>query len=214
MDNKKHIQQLIKRYPQLANLKNEIEKAANAIIDSYENGGKILVCGNGGSASDSDHIVGELMKSFEGKRPLSQTLKSNIENISGERGMYISDKLQQGLPAISLTAHSALISAVANDIDGDLVFAQQVTGYGNSGDIIIGMSTSGNSQNVIDALIVAKAKGLVTIGFSGETGGKMKEFCEILINVPEKRTAFVQELHLPVYHTLCLMVENHFFGTK
>ena len=214
VDNNSHIQQLIKRYPQLTVLKTEIEKAGNAIIDSYKNGGKILVCGNGGSASDSDHIVGELMKSFEGKRPLSQTLKTQLENVSGERGMYLSDKLQQGLPAISLTAHSALISAVANDIDADLVFAQQVTGYGNSGDILIGMSTSGNSQNVIDALIVAKAKGLITIGFSGESGGKMKEFCDILINVPERRTAFVQELHLPVYHVLCLMAEDYFFQNK
>lgn len=214
MDNYKHIQQLINRYPQLADLKNEIEKAGNAIIDSYKNGGKLLVCGNGGSASDSDHIVGELMKSFEGKRPLNQTFKANLENVSGDRGMYLSEKLQQGLPAISLTAHAALTSAVANDIDVDLVFAQQITGYGDAGDILIGMSTSGNSQNVIDALIVAKAKGLVTIGLTGKTGGRMKEFCDILINVPQTRTAFVQELHLPVYHTLCMMVEDYFFQKK
>ena len=211
MENNKHIQQLIKRYPQLINLKNEIEKAGNAIIDSYKNGGKLLVCGNGGSASDSDHIVGEFMKSFERKRPLSHTLKANLENVSSDRGMYLAEKLQQGLPAISLSAHAVLTSAVANDIDGDLVFAQQITGYGNNGDILIGMSTSGNSQNVIDALIVAKAKGLVTIGLTGKTGGQMKEFCDILINVPETRTAFVQELHLPVYHTLCMMVEDYFF---
>jgi D-sedoheptulose 7-phosphate isomerase len=214
VDNYKHIQQLINRYPQLADLKNEIEKAGNAIIDSYKNGGKLLVCGNGGSASDSDHIVGELMKSFEGKRPLNQTFKANLENVSGDRGMYLSEKLQQGLPAISLTAHAALTSAVANDIDVDLVFAQQITGYGDAGDILIGMSTSGNSQNVIDALIVAKAKGLVTIGLTGKTGGRMKEFCDILINVPQTRTAFVQELHLPVYHTLCMMVEDYFFQKK
>ncbi|MBT3382249.1 MAG: SIS domain-containing protein [Prolixibacteraceae bacterium] len=211
MENNLHIQQLVKRYSQLAELKNEIERAGKAIIDSYENGGKVLVCGNGGSASDSDHIVGELMKSFEVKRPVNQILKTNLKNVASDRGWYLSEKLQQGLPAISLTAHSALISAVANDIDGDLVFAQQVTGYGNKGDILIGMSTSGNSQNVIDALIVAKAKNLVTIGFTGKTGGKMKEFCDILINVPESRTAFVQELHLPIYHILCLEVENHFF---
>ncbi len=214
MNKNKFIELLLKRNSELTGLEVEIEKAGKAIIDSYENGGKLLVCGNGGSASDSDHIVGELMKSFEGKRPLNQTLKSNIENISGERGMYLSDKLQQGLPAISLTAHSALISAVANDIDADVVFAQQITGYGNPGDILIGMSTSGNSQNVIDALIVAKAKGLVTIGLTGKMGGRMKEFCDILINVPETRTAFVQELHLPVYHTLCMMVEDYFFKNK
>lgn len=214
VENNKHIQQLTKRYSQLAGLKDEIDKAVKAIINCYEKGGKLLVCGNGGSASDSDHIVGELMKSFEGKRPVNQIIKTNLENVAGERGMYLSEKLQQGLPAISLTAHTSLNTAVANDIDANLIFAQQITGYGNSGDILIGMSTSGNSQNVIDALIVAKAKGLVTIGFSGKTGGKMKEFCDILINVPETRTAFVQELHLPVYHTLCLMAEDYFFQNK
>ncbi|NOR76448.1 MAG: SIS domain-containing protein [Draconibacterium sp.] len=211
MNKNKFIELLLNRNSELTGLEVEIEKAGKTIIESYENGGKLLVCGNGGSASDSDHIVGELMKSFEGKRPINQTIKANLENISGKRGMYLAEKLQQGLPAISLSAHAALTSAVANDIDGDLVFAQQVTGYGNTGDILIGMSTSGNSQNVIDALIVAKAKGLVTIGLTGKTGGRMKEFCDILINVPETRTAFVQEMHLPVYHTLCMMVEDYFF---
>ncbi len=214
VENNIHIQQLIKRYSQLTGLKEEIEKAGKAIIHAYENGGKLLVCGNGGSASDSEHIVGELMKSFEGKRPVNQTLKTNLSTLAGERGEYLSEKLQQGLPAISLSAHSALTSAIANDIGADVVFAQQVTGYGNRGDILIGISTSGNSQNVVDALIVAKAKGLVTVGFTGETGGKMKEFCDILLNVPETRTAFVQELHLPVYHTLCLMAEDYFFGKE
>lgn len=212
LENNKHIQQLIKRYSELAELKEEIEKAGKAIIDSYKNGGKLLVCGNGGSASDADHIVGELMKSFEGKRPVNQTLKTNLSKVAGERGEYLSGKLQQGLPAISLTAHAALTSAVANDIDTDMIFAQQITGYGNRGDILIGISTSGNSQNVVDALIVAKAKGLVTVGLTGETGGEMKEFCDVLLNVPERRTAFIQELHLPVYHTLCMMVEDYFFG--
>jgi len=212
MGENKHIVQLISRYSQLTELKDKIIEAANAIISSYENGGKLLTCGNGGSSSDADHIVGELMKSFEGKRPLSQKLKSDLENNAGERGNYLADKLQQGLPAISLTAHTALTSAVANDIDADLIFAQQVTGYGIKGDVLIGLSTSGNSQNVLDALLVAKAKGLITIGLTGESGGKMKEICDVLINVPEKRTAFVQELHLPVYHTICMMIEEHFFS--
>lgn len=214
MNKNKFVEQLLKRNSELSGLEVEIEKAGKAIIDSYENGGKLLVCGNGGSASDSDHIVGELMKSFEGKRPVNQTLKTNLAKVAGERGMYLAEKLQQGLPAISLTAHAALTSAVANDIDADVVFAQQITGYGITGDILIGMSTSGNSQNVIDALIIARAKGLVTIGFTGKTGGRMKKFCDILINVPETRTAFVQELHLPVYHTLCMMVEDYFFKNK
>lgn len=212
MENNKHIEQLLKRNSELVGIKAEIEKAAQAIIKSYENGGKLLACGNGGSCSDSDHIVGELMKSFEGKRPLKQEVKEKLAEIDGERGKYLADNLQQGLPAISLTAHTALTTAVANDIDADVIFAQQVTGYGNEGDVLIGMSTSGNSQNVIDAILVAKAKGMVTIGFTGELGGKMKDLCDILINVPEKRTAYVQEFHLPVYHTLCLMIEDHFFG--
>ncbi|MEI6900723.1 MAG: SIS domain-containing protein [Bacteroidota bacterium] len=141
-------------------------------------------------------------------------MKNKLSESAGERGVYLAEKLQQGLPAISLTAHTALITAVANDTDADLIFAQQVMGYGNAGDVIIGISSSGNSQNVIDALITARAKEMITIGLSGETGGKMKPLCEILINVPGRRTAFVQELHLPVYHVLCLIVENHFFGNK
>ena len=212
MDNNFFLDELIKRYPQLVPLKGQIGEAAAAIIRSYESGGKLLLCGNGGSCSDSDHIVGELMKGFENKRRISEEFKNKLIESSGDRGVYLAEKLQQALPAISLTAHTALITAVANDTDADLIFAQQVTGYGNAGDIIIGISSSGNSQNVIDALITAKAKDMVVIGLTGETGGKMKAFCDILINVQGRRTAFVQELHLPVYHVLCLMVEHHFFG--
>ncbi len=214
MDKKRAGNQLIQRYSQLGFLITQIEEASEAIINSYSKGGKILVCGNGGSAADADHIVGELMKSFERKRPVNKKLKSVLKNIGASRGEYLAENLQQGLPAISLNAHAGLISAVANDIDADIVYAQQITGYGNSGDVLIGLSTSGNSQNIIDALIVAKAKGLVTIGMSGKTGGKMREFCDILINVPETRTAYVQELHLPVYHTICLMVEDYLFQPK
>lgn len=202
---------LIKKYPQLAHIKENISEAAEMLIQCYSTGGKVLVCGNGGSCSDADHIVGELMKGFEKKRPVKSALAEKLAGIGGERGRYLSEKLQQGLPAISLTVHNALITAVANDIDGDLIFAQQVIGYGNPGDILIGLSTSGNSQNVIDAIIAAKAKGMKVIGMTGETGGKIKPFCDVLIPVPETRTLSVQELHLPVYHTLCLMIENHFF---
>lgn len=205
------LEELIRRYPQLEPLTDEIRKASNALIACYEQGKKVLVCGNGGSCSDSDHIVGELMKGFENMRPVRESLKNDLVEIAGERGMYLAGKLQQALPAISLTAHSALITAVANDTDASLIFAQQVMGYGNEGDVILGISSSGNSQNVIDALITAKAKNMTVIGLTGETGGKMKPFCDILINVPGRRTAFVQELHLPVYHVLCMMVENHFF---
>ena len=212
MENNFFLDELVTRYPQLDSVKEEIGQTVTALIKCYENGGKVLICGNGGSCSDSDHIVGELMKGFENKRRISGNLKKNLLESAGERGAYLAEKLQHALPAISLTAHTALITAVANDTDADLIFAQQVVGYGNPGDVIIGISSSGNSQNVVDALITARAKEMVVIGLTGETGGKMKDHCEILINVPGRRTAFVQELHLPVYHVLCLMVENHFFG--
>ena len=214
MNNNIFLQELISRYPQLVSVKGKIQKAADCLIMCYQQGRKVLACGNGGSCSDSDHIVGELMKGFEHKRPIGGSLKNQLSEFAGERGKYLAEKLQHGLPAISLTAHSALITAVANDTDADLIFAQQVVGYGNAGDVLIGISCSGNSQNIVDAIITAKAKGLVVIGLTGETGGKIKTFCDILINVPGRRTAFVQELHLPVYHTLCLMVENYFFGNQ
>lgn len=203
---------LIKRYPALEPLKDKISDAGQSLISCYENKGKVLVCGNGGSCSDSDHIVGELMKGFEHKRPVDEKFRNKLLEVGGERGQFLSEKLQVGLPAISLTAHNALITAVANDTDANLIFAQQVVGYGNSGDILIAISSSGNSQNVLDAILVAKAKGLKVIGLTGESGGKMNGLCDVLINVPGKRTASVQEYHLPVYHALCVMVESHFFG--
>ena len=193
-------------------VESKIQEAADCLIRCYENGGKVLICGNGGSCSDSDHIVGELMKGFEHKRPIPESVKKSLNKIGGERGNYLSEKLQHGLPAISLTAHNALITAIANDTDADLIFAQQVVGYGNAGDVLIAISSSGNSQNILDAILIAKAKDLWVIGLTGDNGGKMGSVCDILINVPGTRTAFVQELHLPIYHTLCMMIENHFFG--
>ena len=210
--NSKHIlEELINRYTHLKHLQMTVLNTVEAIVKTFRNRGKVLVCGNGGSCSDADHIVGELMKSFEGQRPTEKSLQEKLKELSPERGKLLAEKLQQGLPAISLTAHNALITAITNDIGGEMIFAQQVTGLGNKGDILIGLSTTGNSQNVIDAMIVAKAKGLTTIGFTGESGGKMKEWCDILINVPETRTVYVQELHLPVYHAICMMVEKEIF---
>jgi len=205
---------LMQKYPQLSGLRDIIREAAEAIIKTYSAGGKLLICGNGGSCSDSDHIVGELMKSFEKQRPLEKSFKKRFEEISPSRGKYLAEKLQHGLPAISLPAHSALTTAISNDIGPDLVFAQQLIGYGNENDILIGISTSGNSQNIIDACITAKAMNMTVIGITGKTGGKMKEYSDILINVPEDLTASAQELQLPVYHTLCRIVENHFYGEK
>lgn len=214
MKNNNYLEELILRYPQLFAVADEIQKAAECLINCYQQSHKVLVCGNGGSCSDSDHIVGELMKGFEHRRQTGEIFGKQLMTFGGERGKYLSGKLQQGLPAISLTAHSALVTAIANDIDADLVFAQQVVGYGNAGDVLLGISSSGNSQNVVDALITAKAKGLAVIGLTGEKGGKMKSCCDILINVPGVRTDYIQELHLPVYHTICLMVENYFFGNR
>lgn len=205
---------MLKRYPQLMTVKENIGRAADCLITCYRNGGKVLVCGNGGSSSDSDHIVGELMKGFEQKRSLVEKFKKDLFLKGGERGNYLADKLQQGLPAISLSAHSGLISAIANDTDADLIFAQQVTGYGNEGDVLMALSTSGNSQNILDAIITAKAKGMTVIGMTGETGGKMASQCDILITVQGKSTAQVQELHLPVYHVLCQILETTFFGNN
>ena len=212
MENNNFLEELTGRYPQLLGIESEIAEAAECLINCYQNGNKVLVCGNGGSSSDSDHIAGELLKGFEQKRPLNDSTKGKLLAVSGERGSYLAEKLQTGLPAISLSAHSGLVTAVANDTDADLIYAQQVIGFGIPGDVLIAISTSGNSQNIMDAMITARAKGMTVIGLTGETGGRIKPFCDILINVPERRTSFVQELHLPVYHTLCLMIENHFFG--
>ena len=212
MESEYILKETIRRYPQLAHLESSIQETAEIIVETYKNGGKVLVCGNGGSCSDADHIVGELMKSFEGRRPLAKPLQDELMELSPETGKMLAEKLQQGLPAISLNTHSALISAISNDISGEVIYAQQVVGWGIRGDVLIGLSTSGNSQNVIDAMIVAKAKGLTTIGMTGETGGKMRDWSDILLNVPERRTAYVQELHLPVYHAICMMIEKEMFG--
>ena len=208
------LEELIRRYPQLKDISDKINEGAERLIRCYQNGNKVLICGNGGSSSDSDHIAGELLKGFEQKRPLNDSVKSSLLSISGKRGPYLAEKLQTSLPAISLSAHSGLVTAVANDTDATLMYAQQVIGFGEPGDVLLAISTSGNAQNVLDAAITARAKGMTVIGMTGETGGKLKSFCDILINVPEKRTSYVQELHLPVYHTLCLMIEFHFFGTE
>ncbi len=205
------VDDLFERYPALEECKVDILEAIQEVSNCYLNKGKLLLCGNGGSCSDADHIVGELMKSFEKKRPLDSSLEKKLESVSEERGEYIGRKLQNALPAISLNAHSSLYSAIANDIDPNLVFAQQVLGYGNSGDVLIALSTSGNSQNVIDAAITAKAKGLKVIGLTGQTGGKIKEFCDVIIRVPSTSTPEVQEFHLPVYHTICKYIEDKFF---
>jgi len=212
MRNDKLIDQVCERYPALSDLRSRISDAAEMIIGCYNKGGKLLICGNGGSSADADHLVAELMKSFESVRPLEESFKNRLYEISGVRGKYLAAKLEHSLPAISLSSNTALTTAVSNDIDPSLVFAQQIIGYGNENDLLIGISTSGNSQNIVDACITARALNIKVIGITGKTGGKMKQYCDVLVNVPETRTAMVQELHLPVLHMICRMIENHFYS--
>lgn len=212
MNKDKTLDQLCEEYPALCVVREDVGNLVLAMISCFESGGKLLTCGNGGSCADAEHIVGELMKSFELPRPLRKETGQKLREISPDRGGYIAGMLQQGLPSYALTAQTALATSICNDIDPDLVFAQQVLTYGKSGDILLGISTSGNSQNVIDALIAARAIDMVTAGLSGRSGGRMKEHCDICINVPEEHTARIQELHLPVLHTICRLVENHFFN--
>jgi D-sedoheptulose 7-phosphate isomerase len=211
MDKEKILDRLVSRYPSLSEKAGSIDEAAAAIIDCYRQGGKLLICGNGGSSSDSEHFAAELMKSFENHRPPEMKLSKRMKEISVIRGEFLAKCLECALPAIPLSAHSALTTAISNDTDPDLIFAQQVIGLGKAGDILIGISTSGNSQNIIDACITAKALEMKVIGITGASGGEMKPFCDLLINVPEEETANVQELHLPAIHVICRIVENHFF---
>lgn len=201
---------LKEKYKNLIVNEEVIIKVFEQISDTFINGGKLLVCGNGGSSADSDHIVGELMKGFLLKRTINNDIATRINQFdpSGQ----ISAQLQMALPAINLSAHAALISAICNDNSSDMIFAQQVLGYGEKGDVLLGISTSGNSANVINAGIVAKSKGLKTIGLTGASGGRMNELFDHVIKVPESSTASIQELHLPIYHTLCAMLEEEFFG--
>lgn len=204
------LNELFQRYPRLKICEYDIRFATSAVIHTFSLGGTLLTCGNGGSSSDAGHLAGELMKSFEQNRPVNKELEEKLSERFGEQGRYLAKKLQDSLPVISLSAHESLITAIANDTDPDLIFAQQVVAHSAHANTLLAISTSGNSQNIINAIITAKAVGLVTIGLTGESGGKMKDLCDIIIRVPETRTSFVQELHLPVYHAICMMVEDYF----
>jgi len=206
------ISNLILRYPQLEVCKNNIQEAFDIMVGCYENSGKLLVAGNGGSAADSEHIVGELMKEFRLKRKVYSDQAEVMKKISPSKGKYLAENLQGALPAIALTGHSALSTAFMNDAESVLVFAQQVNGYGKPGDVFLGISTSGNSQNIVYAAITAKSKGLKVIGLTGSKDSELSNLSDVCIKVPETETFKVQELHLPVYHCLCLMLENKFFG--
>ena len=207
----KHLADLIKRYPDLAPIEKDIEAAYKVMEEAYANGGKLLVGGNGGSAGDSEHIVGELMKTFEKKRPLPEAVIAKMTAIDPERGALLGKEIQGALTAISITGHTALTTAVGNDVRPEFGFAQQVYGYGREGDVLLAISTSGNAENLVNAAIVAKAKGMKVVLLSGKTGGALKALADVSIIVPETTTYIIQERHLPIYHVLCMELEDRFF---
>lgn len=208
----KHIELLIKRYPMLDIIKRDIIDSYLILEECYEHDGKLLIAGNGGSAADSEHIAGELMKRFKIPRPVSDEYAKKLIEIDPVNGPILAKNLEQSLMAIPLVAHEALTTAYINDVDGLGVFAQQLMGFGRKGDVFLGISTSGDSKNVLNAAIVARASDLKIIGLTGQKGGKLAEVSDVAIKVPETETYKIQELHLPVYHCLCLMLEDRFFG--
>ena len=208
----KHIDLLMKRYPVLEACKEEIIGGYELMEECYKNGGKLLIAGNGGSAADSEHIAGELMKRFKIPRSIPEDLKKKLIEIDSVRGENLSKNLERPLMAIPLVAHEALTTAYINDVDGLGVFAQQLYGFGREGDVFLGITTSGNSQNVMSATVVARALGIKVLGLTGENGGELSQVANVCVKVPETETYMVQELHLPVYHCWCLMLEDKFFG--
>jgi D-sedoheptulose 7-phosphate isomerase len=204
-----YVNDLISRYPILEPCKANIRNAILIISDSIKSGGKILVCGNGGSASDSDHMVGELMKSFVRIRPIDDEVKERL--MEYQNGEELANNLQGAIPCINLTQHTALSTAFNNDVNPQLSFAQQTYGYGNKNDVFIGISTSGNSQNILQAAKVAKAKNLKVIGLTGIGKNKLSLLSDEIIQVPEIETYKIQELHLPIYHCMCLALEKEFW---
>ena len=210
-DNLSQVEALIAAYPALEPCRGAIEQAARALIAGFKAGGKLLLCGNGGSCADCDHIAGELVKGFLRKRPLAAALREAIERALPGEGRAMAEALQGGLPAISLAAHPALLTAFANDVNPEYAFAQQVLAYGRKGDMLLGISTSGNARNVAAAAAAARAAGIATIGLTGASGGRLRGLVDIAICVPARETMRIQELHLPVYHALCAEVEEALF---
>lgn len=208
----KHIDLLVERYPVLNSVKQDIIDAYLLMEECYEHDGKLLIAGNGGSAADSEHIAGELMKRFNTPRPVTQEMAEKLKSIDPIRGENLSKNLEHGLMAIPLVAHEALSTAYINDVDGLGVFAQQLFGFGRPGDVFLGISTSGNSENVISATVVARALGIKVIGLTGAKGGELSNVANVTVKVPGLETYMIQELHLPVYHCWCLMLEDKFFG--
>jgi len=206
-----HLDELVTRYPVLAACRDDIEAACGVLVECFSLGSKLLVCGNGGSSADAEHITGELMKGFLSRRPLPEEFRDRLRAANPELGSTLAEKLQGSFPVINLAAGIALSTAFGNDVSPELAFAQAASGHGKPGDVLLGLSTSGEALNVRAAFSVARAVGMKTIGMTGKGGGRLAPLCDILIDVPASRTFEVQELHLPVYHCLCMMVEGHFF---
>ena len=199
-------------YPKLEGARQSIIDAYLIMEECYENGGKLLIAGNGGSAADSEHIAGELMKRFKIQRPVCDEYAQRLMEIDSERGTELAKNLECSLMAIPLVAHEALSTAYINDVDGYGVFAQQLFGFGRKGDVFLGISTSGNSKNIMNATVVARASGIKVIGLTGANGGELAMVADAAVKVPETETYMIQELHLPIYHCWCLMLEDRFFG--
>ncbi len=207
---RKIFEELFERYIGLNHIRDNVNNAFEMLIKTYKKGGTLFCAGNGGSSSDCEHIVGELLKSFKKGRKIEKAVANNLLK-QGEEGEYLLSKLEGSLPAISLVSQTGIITAFANDKSWDTAFAQQLYGLGKENDCLIVLSTSGNSKNCVYAVLVAKSKGIKTIAFTGATGGRLKELCDESICVPETETYKVQELHLPIYHCLCAMLEEEFF---
>jgi D-sedoheptulose 7-phosphate isomerase len=205
------LEDFLKRHNSLSAQRDQLQQSLAMLADCLATGGKLLVCGNGGSAADAEHIVGELMKGFLRRRPVPLESAESLTEIDGEMGAYLGTRLQEALPAIALTGHLALSTAVANDNGGDLPFAQQVWGFGRPGDVFWGISTSGNSRSVALAAVAAKAKGMKVLGMTGSGGGKLAQLSDICIQAPSSETFEVQEFHVLVYHFLCAALEARFF---
>lgn len=212
MDERDYITNLVERYPKLKTCADDIFSAYELLKTAYLQHHKLLIAGNGGSAADAQHIAGELMKSFKLKRPLSESLTEKLIHVDPEKGLFLSQTLEMPLTAIPLLGSDALNTAYLNDVGGSGFFAQQLLGMGNAGDIFLGISTSGNSENILYAAVLAKAMDMKVIALTGTSGGKLKSHADVSICVSETETYMIQELHLPVYHCLCLMLENYFFG--
>lgn len=207
-----HVDGLLARHPELEAEKEDIVNAYLLMEEAYASGGKLLIAGNGGSAADAEHIAGELMKRFRSPRPVTAEFADKLTAVDPERGAKLAKNLEQSLTAIPLVAHEALTTAYINDVDGLGVFAQQLFGYGRPGDVFLGISTSGNSENILNAAIVAKAMGIKVIGLTGAKESKLSQIADVTVRTPETETYLVQELHLPIYHCWCMMLEERFFG--